>query len=243
MRTLVIVPTYNERDNIAEVIARLFDACPDCDLLIIDDSSPDGTSEFAEEMALSFGRQIAVLTRPKKAGLGTAYIEGFRWGLAHDYDAIVAMDADLSHDPATVPALVDALGDADLAIGSRYIPGGGVSNWGLLRRLLSRAGNLYARTWLRFGVHDATSGFRAYGAGALRKMELKSFRSEGYAFQIETAWRVHQDGGRIVEVPITFVERQAGASKLSRRIVFEALLRVPVWALRARKQAKERAGA
>lgn len=232
-RVLVVVPTYNERDNVATLITRLFEACPSCDLLVIDDSSPDGTGGVVEEIAEDYEGHIAMLERPRKAGLGTAYVEGFRWGVAHSYDAIVAMDADLSHDPAIVPELLRTLDRADLAIGSRYVSGGGISNWGFLRRGLSRMGNLYARLWLRFGVRDSTSGFRAYRSGALRAMDLASFKSEGYAFQIETAWRIHQDGGRIAEVPITFVERQHGASKLSRRIVFEALLWVPVWAFRA----------
>lgn len=229
MKALVVVPTYNERENIREVIERLFDACPDCDLLVVDDSSPDGTESLIRELAAR-RPQIQVVSRSGKQGLGTAYIAGFRWGIERGYDAIVAMDADLSHDPAAVPGLLAALDDADLAIGSRYVTGGGVSNWGLLRRALSRAGNAYARLWLRFGVRDATSGFRAYRSSALSKMNLASFRAEGYAFQIETAWRVHLDGGRIVEVPINFEERHEGRSKLSRRIVVEALLRVPLWA-------------
>jgi glycosyltransferase involved in cell wall biosynthesis len=235
MKTLVVVPTYNERANIAEVIDRLFDACADCDLLVVDDSSPDGTGTLVEELART-RPQIHLMNRMVKQGLGTAYIAGFRWGLERGYEAIVAMDADLSHDPGAVPRLLDALDNADLVIGSRYVPGGEVSNWGLVRRGLSRAGNAYARFWLRFGVHDATSGFRAYRAGGLTRMDLSSFRAEGYAFQIETAWRVHLDGGRIVEVPITFEERHEGRSKLSRRIVGEAILRVPVWALRGRRK-------
>jgi dolichol-phosphate mannosyltransferase len=234
MKALVVVPTYNERDNIAEVVERLFDACADCELLVVDDSSPDGTGRFVKEIATTDDR-ISLITRSGKHGLGTAYIAGFRWGIARGYEAIVAMDADLSHDPGAVPSLLAALDHADLAIGSRYVPGGGVSNWGVLRRTLSRAGNAYARMWLRFGVHDATSGFRAYRTSVLAKMNLSSFRAEGYAFQIETAWRVHLDGGRIVEVPITFEERHGGRSKLSRRIVGEALLRVPVWSLRRRR--------
>lgn len=242
MKTLVVVPTFNERENIAEVVERLYAACPDCDLLVIDDSSPDGTGALVDELARS-NPHISLMTRPGKSGLGTAYVAGFRYGLERAYEAIVAMDADLSHDPATVPALVGALEDADLAIGSRYIPGGGVSNWSMLRRMLSRAGNAYARMWLRFDVHDATSGFRAYSSRALSKMNLASFRAEGYAFQIETAWRVHLDGGRIVEVPITFEERRHGRSKLSRRIVGEALLRVPVWATRNRLERRKQGSA
>lgn len=234
MTTLVVVPTYNERANIQALIDRLFAACGECDLLVVDDSSPDGTAQVVRERAASDAR-ISLLSRRAKAGLGTAYIAGFRWGLERHYDTIVAMDADLSHDPAAVPALLAAASDADLAIGSRYVAGGGVSNWGYLRRTLSRAGNAYARLWLGFGVRDSTSGFRAYRAEVLRGMDLGTFRAEGYAFQIETAWRVHLQGGRIREVPITFVERQHGRSKLSRRIVFEALLRVPIWSLRRRR--------
>lgn len=231
MRTLVVVPTYNESDSLEEAVDRLMAACSECDLLVVDDSSPDGTGALVQELATTHPG-ISLLSRARKSGLGTAYVAGFRWAIERDYEAVVAMDADLSHDPATVPALLEALGEADLAIGSRYIPGGGVSNWGFLRRLLSRAGNAYARLWLRFGVRDSTSGFRAYKTSALKRMDLGSFRAEGYAFQVETAWRIHIDGGRIVEVPITFVERQHGRSKLSRRIVLEALLRIPVWALR-----------
>lgn len=234
MRALVVVPTYNERQNINEVVDRLFASTDDIDLLVVDDSSPDGTGQLVEELAREQPR-IHLMTREAKSGLGTAYIAGFRWALERDYDAVVAMDADLSHDPGHVPVLLDALQDADLVIGSRYVPGGGVTNWGRTRRLLSRLGNSYARLWLRFDVHDATSGFRAYRTSVLRTMELDSFRAEGYAFQIETAWRVHLDGGRIKEVPISFVERQRGRSKLSRRIVIEALLRVPRWALKRRK--------
>ena len=231
MRALVIVPTYNESENVEVLVQRLFDACDDCDLLVVDDSSPDATGALVEGLART-RPAISLLTRPNKSGLGTAYVAGFRWAIERDYDAVVAKDADLSHDPAAGPALLEALTDADLVIGSRYIPGGGVANWGLVRRMLSRAGNAYARLWLRFGVHDSTSGFRAYRTSRLAEMDLDSFKAEGYAFQIETAWRVHLAGGRITEIPITFVEREHGRSKLSRRIVLEALLRVPVWALR-----------
>lgn len=231
IKTLVVIPTFNERDNIREVVERLFSACPDCNLLVVDDSSPDGTAALVQELARD-REGITLLSRMEKNGLGTAYVTGFRWALDRGYEAVVAMDADLSHDPATVPDLVSALEHADLAIGSRYIPGGGVANWSALRRMLSRAGNAYARLWLRFGVRDSTSGFRAYSAEALRHMDLDSFKAEGYAFQVETAWRVHLQGGRITEVPITFVERQHGRSKLSRRIVGEALLRIPIWAVR-----------
>jgi dolichol-phosphate mannosyltransferase len=242
MRTLVVVPTYNERDSIEALIDRLFAACADCDLLVVDDSSPDGTAEVVRT-AVGEGRPITILSRESKGGLGTAYVHGFRWALERDYEAIVAMDADLSHDPASIPALVRALDNADLTIGSRYVAGGGVSNWGFVRRALSKAGNAYARLWLRFSVRDSTSGFRAFRVETLRSLELSSIRAEGYAFQIETAWRVLLNGGRITEVPITFVERAHGRSKLSRRIVLEALVRVPVWgfrALRGRRGAAKR---
>jgi dolichol-phosphate mannosyltransferase len=233
-QALVIVPTYNERDAIPEVVRRLFDAADDSvDLLVVDDGSPDGTAEVVRDLAKG-PHEINLLERARKLGLGTAYVEGFRWALERGYWAVVEMDADLSHDPADVPRLLDALGNADLAIGSRYVPGGGVGNWGVLRRLLSRAGNLYARALLGFRVKDSTSGFRAFRAEVLRHLDLDSLRSEGYGFQIETAWRVHRRSGRIVEVPITFMERTHGSSKMSKKIVIEALLSVTRWGIAAR---------
>jgi dolichol-phosphate mannosyltransferase len=233
-QALVIVPTYNERDAISEAVRRLFDAAGDSvDLLVVDDGSPDGTAEVVRALAEG-PHDIHLMERAGKLGLGTAYVAGFRWALERGYWAVVEMDADLSHDPADVPRLLDALGNADLAIGSRYVAGGGVGNWGLLRRLLSRAGNLYARALLGFGVKDSTSGFRAFRAEMLRHLDLESLRSEGYGFQIETAWRVHRRSGRIVEVPIIFVERTHGSSKMSRKIVVEALLSVTRWGISAR---------
>jgi dolichol-phosphate mannosyltransferase len=233
-QALVIVPTYNERDAISEAVRRLFDAAGDSvDLLVVDDGSPDGTAEVVRALA-GGPHDIHLMERAGKFGLGTAYVAGFRWALERGYWAVVEMDADLSHDPADVPRLLDALGNADLAIGSRYVAGGGVGNWGLLRRLLSRAGNLYARALLGFGVKDSTSGFRAFRAEMLRHLDLESLRSEGYGFQIETAWRVHRRSGRIVEVPIIFVERTHGSSKMSRKIVVEALLSVTRWGISAR---------
>jgi dolichol-phosphate mannosyltransferase len=233
-QALVIVPTYNERDAISEAVRRLFDAAGDSvDLLVVDDGSPDGTAEVVRALA-GGPHDIHLMERAGKLGLGTAYVAGFRWALERGYWAVVEMDADLSHDPADVPRLLDALGNADLAIGSRYVAGGGVGNWGLLRRLLSRAGNLYARALLGFGVKDSTSGFRAFRAEMLRHLDLESLRSEGYGFQIETAWRVHRRSGRIVEVPIIFVERTHGSSKMSRKIVVEALLSVTRWGISAR---------
>lgn len=228
----MVVPTYKETETIAEVVRRLFEAAgDDVELLVVDDGSPDGTADLVEELAAG-PHEIHLIRRAGKLGLGSAYVTGFRWGLERGYRAFVEMDADLSHDPADVPRLLKALDGADLAIGSRYVPGGGVSNWGRFRRVLSGAGNLYARAWLGFGVRDSTSGFRAYRRAAIARHDLSTVRSEGYAFQIEMTLRVHQAGGRIVEVPITFVEREAGASKMSRRIVLEALASVTRWGVK-----------
>jgi dolichol-phosphate mannosyltransferase len=231
---LVITPTYNERESIVEVVTRLFDACGErVDLLVIDDGSPDGTAELVQKMAGEDSR-IHLEQRPGKLGLGTAYVVGFKWAIARGYDAVVEMDADLSHDPSDVPRLLDALQDADLVIGSRYVPGGGVSNWGRGRRLLSAAGNLYARMWLGFRVKDSTAGFRAYRTTALASLNLETIASEGYGFQIEMTRRFHKAGLRIREVPITFFERATGASKMSRRIALEAFSSVTRWGVRDR---------
>lgn len=230
-RALVIVPTYNERENIDEVARRLFTAARDaCDLLVVDDGSPDGTAAFVKSLAAGSPYEIHVIERSHKQGLGTAYVTGFRWGLERGYWAFVEMDADLSHDPADVPRLLERLaGGADLAIGSRYVEGGGTENWGPLRRALSAGGNLYARLWLGYPVMDSTAGFRAYRAEVLAREDLSTVRSEGYGFQIEMTRRVWKAGGTIAEVPITFVERVQGKSKMSRRIVAEALLQVTRW--------------
>jgi dolichol-phosphate mannosyltransferase len=240
-RALVVVPTYNERDSIEEVVTRLFEAAPDSvDLLVVDDASPDATADVAGKLSGDY--PIHVLERSAKLGLGTAYWEGFRWALERRYWAVVEMDADLSHDPADVPRLLAALDNADLVIGSRYVGNGGTLNWGRLRRALSLGGNLYARLWLGWPIKDATSGLRAYRASALERLNPHSGRSEGYAFQIEMARRVYRHGGRVVEVPITFTERAHGRSKMSRRIIVEALWRVSVWGVvdRARTLARRR---
>ncbi|HWL64900.1 MAG TPA: polyprenol monophosphomannose synthase [Actinomycetota bacterium] len=232
MKSLVIVPTYNERDAIPEVIRRLFDAAdPDTHLLVVDDGSPDGTAAIVKELAAG-PHEIELLERNGKQGLGTAYVTGFKWAFDRGYEAVVEMDADLSHDPADVPRLLAGLDQAELAIGSRYVPGGGVGNWGRARRILSAGGNLYARAWLRYKVKDSTSGFRAYRTDFLSTLELDSVSSEGYAFQIEMTRRVSRAGGRIVEVPITFIERAHGKSKMSRKIVAEALVRVAGWGIK-----------
>jgi dolichol-phosphate mannosyltransferase len=226
--TLVVIPTYNERTNIEAALAQLLAAHADLDVLVIDDSSPDGTAKIVEQIA-SASRRVDLLVRPRKMGLGTAYITGFEWGLERGYEALVEMDADLSHDPAEVPSLLAALSEADLAIGSRYVAGGRVVNWGLGRRLLSRAANLYVRLWLRLGVRDATSGYRAWRSAILPSLDLTTVRSEGYGFQIEMTRRLVRCHGRVVEVPITFHERAVGDSKMDSGIVVEALVSVTKW--------------
>jgi dolichol-phosphate mannosyltransferase len=228
------MPTYNERENIERVTSRLFAAAENrVDLLVIDDGSPDGTAELVKALVAA-RTDVHVIERSGKLGLGTAYVEGFRWGLERGYWALVEMDADLSHDPADVLRLLDALKDSDLAIGSRYVPGGQVENWSSLRKLLSRYANNYARFWLGYDVRDSTAGFRAYRAPALGAVDLATLRSEGYAFQIELTRRFAKKKRRIAEVPITFVERTGGRSKMSSRIVLEALVNVTAWGFRDR---------
>lgn len=234
MRVLTVLPTYNEVENLEEVVTRLRDAVADCDILVVDDGSPDGTAELAEKLDADLGN-IAVKRRPTKSGLGSAYRDGFRYGLTNGYDVMVEMDSDLSHDPAALPELLAAVDHgADLAIGSRYVPGGRIPNWKWHRRLLSRGGNRYAGLMLGLEVRDATAGYRAYRAEALRQIALDEIRADGYGFQIEMAYEVARSGGRIVEVPIQFVDRVRGTSKMSSRIVIEALLLVTWWALRDR---------
>jgi dolichol-phosphate mannosyltransferase len=226
--TLVVIPTYNERTNVEDAIGQVLAASADLDVLVIDDSSPDGTARIVERIA-SANERVHVLVRLRKMGLGTAYITGFKWGLERGYEALVEMDADLSHNPAEVPGLIAALSEADLAIGSRYVRGGRVVNWGLARRLLSRAANLYIRLWLRLGVRDATSGYRAWRAAILPSLDLDTVRSEGYGFQIEMTRRLVRCHGSVLEVPITFHERAAGDSKMDSGIVVEALVSVTKW--------------
>jgi len=231
---LVITPTYNERASIGEVVDRLFAACGErVDLLVIDDGSPDGTAALVRELKTHDSR-IHLHERAGKQGLGTAYVSGFKWAIERGYDAVVEMDADLSHDPADVPRLLEALEESDLVIGSRYVAGGGVRNWGRARRLLSAGGNLYARSWLGYGIRDSTAGFRAYRTSALAREDLDDVRSEGYGFQIEMTRRFHRANRRVVEVPITFTERAQGTSKMNRRIVIEALAAVTRWGIQDR---------
>lgn len=225
-----MVPTYDERQNVDELVARTL-AVAGLDLLVVDDASPDGTGARLEELAADEPR-MRVLHRPRKSGLGSAYRAGLGIGLDEGYDVLVEMDADLSHDPSLLPALVAATADRDLVIGSRYVPGGGVENWPWHRRALSAGGNRYVRWLTGLPVRDATSGFRAFRAPVLEAIGLRELRSEGYSFQLETALHAWRAGFRIGEVPITFVERVAGASKISRAIVFEAMARVLTWAVR-----------
>lgn len=240
MRALVVLPTYNEAENLEEVVKRLRAAEPDADVLVVDDSSPDGTADLAEELDRRFG-DIAVLRRPAKSGLGSAYRDGFRRGLEQGYDVLVEMDSDLSHDPAALPELLGAVANgADLAIGSRYVPGGSIPHWPWHRRLLSRGGNRYAGLVLGLEVRDSTAGYRAYAAPALSAIDLDAVRADGYGFQVEMAYAVARNGGRIVEVPIKFVDRERGTSKMSARIVVEAMILVTWWAFRDRVLARFR---
>lgn len=232
-RILVVIPTYQERDNLPGVVARVRAAVPSADILIADDNSPDGTGRLADELA-ERDAQIHVLHRPGKAGLGAAYLAGFRWALDRGYQVVVEMDADGSHRPEHLPEILAALTDADVALGSRWVPGGAVVNWPKSREALSRLGNAYARTVLGIPVRDATGGFRAYRANVLRAIPLDDVRSQGYCFQVDLVLRSIEHGFRVVEVPITFVEREHGASKMSRAIVAEALWRVTVWGVQRR---------
>ena len=232
-RVVVIIPTYQERDNIAPIVARVRSAVPDADILVADDNSPDGTGKIADELAAA-DDHVQVLHRPAKAGLGAAYVAGFAVALAAGYDVIVEMDADGSHQPEQLPRLLGALATADVVLGSRWVEGGEVSNWPKSREILSRGGNAYARIALGIPLRDATGGYRAYRAKVLRSFDLTTVRSQGYCFQVDLALRSWERGYCIVEVPITFVERELGASKMNRGIVIEAFVRVAVWGVKRR---------
>ena len=231
---LVIIPTYNERDNLEPIAGRIRSAVPAAHILVVDDGSPDGTGEIADKLAASDSR-VHVLHRAGKSGLGKAYIAGFTWGLEHGYGVLVEHDADGSHDPADLPRMLAAAADgADLVIGSRYVPGGTVVNWPKSREILSRGANIYVRMMLGIGVHDATAGFRAYRADTLRAIGLDQIESQGYCFQVDLTLRTAEHGFTIREVPITFTERARGASKMSRAVVAEALWRVAQWGVAKR---------
>jgi dolichol-phosphate mannosyltransferase len=239
-RVLVIVPTYNERDNVESIIERIVGSVPDANVLIVDDGSPDGTGKIANELAATDTR-IHVLHRTAKAGLGAAYIAGFGWGLERDYDVLVEMDADGSHAPEQLPLLLGALRGADLVLGSRWVSGGTVVNWPKSRELISRSGNLYTRIALGISLRDATGGYRAYRRAVLEGIDYRDVASQGYCFQVDLAWRASRAGFRVVEVPITFADRERGESKMSGSIVREALWRVTQWGARHRADQVRRA--
>jgi dolichol-phosphate mannosyltransferase len=234
MRVLVVTPTYLEAENIDEFLVRARDAVPDADILVVDDSSPDGTAEVAAAAAERLGR-IDVLCRPEKIGLGDAYRAGFAVGLQRGYELLVQIDADLSHDPYALPGLIAAVEDgADLAIGSRYVPGGAIPHWPWFRRSLSKWGNRYTNVVLGMPINDATSGFRVYRADMLHKIDYASTRAKGYGFQIELAYRVWRHGGRIVQLPIIFTDRVRGQSKMTWQVALEELTLVTGWGVRDR---------
>ena len=235
MRTLIVMPTYNEADSISGIVERVRIAVTEADLLIIDDGSPDGTGSIADELAKNDGR-VTVLHRPAKSGLGSAYLLGFQTAIEQGYEAVVEIDADGSHDPAELPAMLELLDErsADLIIGSRWIDGGSVINWPWARRAISRSGNRYATWMLRSAIRDMTAGFRAYRTSALHGLDSAVVSSQGYCFQVELAWRVERAGGVVVEHPIAFVERATGRSKMGPTIVAEALVRVTGWGIASR---------
>ncbi|MCS5716488.1 polyprenol monophosphomannose synthase [Herbiconiux sp. CPCC 205716] len=230
-KTIVVIPTYNEIASIATVIERIHLTTAETHVLIVDDNSPDGTGRLADELAAADER-VHVLHRTEKNGLGAAYGAGFAWALARDYDYVVEMDADGSHQPEELPRLIGLLdGGADMGIGTRWIPGGTIVNWPLHRKLISRAGTFYSRVLLRSRLHDLTSGYRGFRADALRAVDFGRVDSQGYCFQIEMAWQFERSGARVGEFPITFIERAEGVSKMSTGIVVEALTKVTLWGL------------
>ena len=232
-RTVIIMPTYNERQNLEIIAGRVRESVPEADLLVVDDNSPDGTGDLADKLAET-DQHIQVMHRTEKAGLGRAYVAGFSWALERGYDVIVEMDADGSHRQEDLPRLLTALAGADAVIGSRYVPGGTVVNWPKSREFLSRGANIYNRLMLGVSVKDATGGFRAYRAATLRKIDLNNIESAGYCFQIDMTLRVLQAGLKLIEVPITFVERERGKSKMSNAVIREAFFRVAQWGITAR---------
>jgi len=235
VRALVVIPTYQEAGNVVRVLERVRAALPDGEVLVVDDGSPDGTANLAEAAGRELGG-VSVLRRSAKAGLGDAYRAGFRWGLERGAPILMEMDADLQHDPADLARLIEPIeaGEADLVIGSRYVPGGAIPDWALHRRLLSRWGNRYASMVLGLGVADSTAGYRAYRASQIEQLAMDEVRADGYGFQIEMTYRTRRSGGRIVEVPIRFGERTVGDSKMSGSIILEALRMVTWWGLRDR---------
>lgn len=231
LRCLVLIPTYNERENITRIVPAVLEALPLAHVLVIDDNSPDGTGRLADELSVTHHGRVFVLHRPGKQGLGRAYLAGFAWGLAQGYETLFEFDADFSHNPSYLPGFYEALtNEADVVIGSRRVKGGGVENWGLLRRLISAGGSLYARLVLGVGIRDLTGGFNGFRREALSGIDLHSVKSTGYVFQIEMKYRALRKGFRVVEKPIVFPDRVAGKSKMSMGIMIEAML--GVWRLR-----------
>ncbi|GAA2564404.1 polyprenol monophosphomannose synthase [Mycolicibacterium diernhoferi] len=234
-RTLVIIPTYNERENLPLIVGRVHAALPDVHILVVDDGSPDGTGQLADELSLADPDRIHVMHRVSKDGLGAAYLAGFDWGLSREYTVLVEMDADGSHAPEELPRLLAAVdGGADLAIGSRYVPGGTVRNWPWRRLALSRTANTYSRVLLGVDINDITAGYRAYRREVLEKIDLSAVDSKGYCFQIDLTWRAINAGFTVVEVPITFSERELGVSKMSGSNIREAMFKVAEWGMRGR---------
>jgi dolichol-phosphate mannosyltransferase len=225
-RSLVVLPTYNERENVETIVAAILGQAAYFEVLVVDDNSPDGTGEIVDRLAAAQPQRVHVMHRGGKRGLGTAYIEGFSWALARDYDCVFEMDADFSHDPADLPRLRNAIveGGADASVGSRWIAGGGTRNWSFLRTFISRSGSIYARLILGVPVKDLTSGFKCFSRRVLERLDLQSVGSNGYAFQVEMNYRCHRHGFRITEVPIMFVDRRVGKSKMGSHIVTEAML-------------------
>ncbi len=234
MSGLIILPTYNEAENVLQVSKEGLAQDPSLEILVVDDNSPDGTADLVES-SMAQEPRLHLLRRERKLGLGSAYLAGFRYGLEHGYDLILSMDCDLSHNPNDLPRLLAAAAESDLVIGSRYVPGGGISNWRLHRRLLSRFANLYTRVLLRLPVHDCTSGYRCYSRRVLEAVDPFTIRSSGYSFLEEMVWRVHRAGFRIREVPILFEDRKAGSSKIDRVEIFQAAWHVLVTALKGRR--------
>jgi len=238
-RVLVIIPTYNELDALPLILSRVQNSVPTVEILIVDDNSPDGTGGIADQW-VSENPGIHVMHRLGKGGLGAAYLAGFAWGLQQGFDVLVEMDADGSHQPEQLPSLLAALEYSDLVLGSRWVEGGGTENWSKNRELLSKGGNYYTKVMLGIDIDDSTGGYRAFKASALRSLDLHEVASQGYCFQVDLAWRAKQRGFVVTEVPITFVEREVGSSKMSRKIVTEALWRVTVWGVDRRAKALTR---
>ncbi len=232
-KVLVVIPTYNELENLPIIVAGVRAAAPEVNILIADDNSPDGTGEVADGLAAK-DKAVQVLHRANKSGLGAAYLEAFQWAKANEFDVVVEMDADGSHSPTDLVKILAALTDSDVVLGSRWVKGGQVVNWPRSRELLSRGGNLYTRLWLGIPLKDATGGFRAYRMTAIAKIDVSKVESQGYCFQVDMAWRAVRSGLRVIEVPITFVEREIGESKMNQAIVKEALWRVTQWGLAKR---------